>query len=373
MKNTFLKNSLCIVLSLVMVAIFSTGALALSSEDAGDSSIVDWEDLFGPTPSEGLTFSANSDGTYGVSGMGTCTDTRVVIPATYNGASVTTVQARAFANKTSITQVIFPTTMTAISSSAFSGCTGITELEFPESLSTIASRAFEDCTGLTSLYFSANVASIHQYAFMGCDGLTSINADFRNASYSAAGNCLIQKSNKTLLLGCKNSVIPADGSVVAIGNSAFYKCTGLTEITIPESVTTIDGAAFRYCTGLKTVTLPETIQTISGNAFGGCTAITDVYYNGTATGWREDVSVGSGNAPLTGATIHCRTLVGDLTLDDVVDDDDVAYLRYYMADWTEYALDDASVADFNKDGEVNALDVALLKRYVAGWNNSELE
>ena len=36
-------------------------------------------------------------------------------------------------------------------------------------------------------------------------------------------------------------------SVTTIGNSAFYGCSGLTSVDIPNSVTTIDYGAFRYC------------------------------------------------------------------------------------------------------------------------------
>ena len=47
-------------------------------------------------------------------------------------------------------------------------------------------------------------------------------------------------------------VIPdtIDGkSVTSIGTDTFYKCTGLTNIVIPDSVTSIGYGAFSYCTG----------------------------------------------------------------------------------------------------------------------------
>ena len=43
-------------------------------------------------------------------------------------------------------------------------------------------------------------------------------------------------------------------SVTTIGNSAFYGCSGLTSIEIPNSVTSIGNYAFDGCSSLKTVT-----------------------------------------------------------------------------------------------------------------------
>lgn len=84
-----------------------------------------------------------------------------------------------------------------------------------------------------------------------------------------------------------------------IDDLAFYGCTALKSIVIPESVTRIGENVFRYCTGLKTaiidngvtnisyemfykcnsltsVVLPGSITNIEGYAFGGCSALTSI-------------------------------------------------------------------------------------------------
>ena len=50
-------------------------------------------------------------------------------------------------------------------------------------------------------------------------------------------------------------------SVTTIGNGAFYKCTGLTSVTLGQSVTTIGYEAFAGCTGLTSVTIPNSVTT----------------------------------------------------------------------------------------------------------------
>ena len=129
-----------------------------------------------------------------------------------------------------------------------------------------------------------------------------------------------------MIVGCKSSIIPTDGSVTSIGwnafdsctgltsitipegvtsigDSAFYGCTGLTSIVIPESVTSIGSYAFYGCTGLTSIVIPESVTRIERNAFSGCTGLTSIYYVGSVAEWAQ-ISIDSGNTELTAATIY---------------------------------------------------------------------
>jgi hypothetical protein len=64
--------------------------------------------------------------------------------------------------------------------------------------------------------------------------------------------------------------------LVTIGGSAFYGCTGLTNITIPNSVTAIGGSVFYGCTGLTNITIPNSVTYIAQDAFRGCTGLTGI-------------------------------------------------------------------------------------------------
>ena len=189
---------------------------------------------------------------------------------------VTSIGTSVFYNCTSLNEVIIGSGVTSILGSAFQNCTSLASITIPDSVTTIGYQAFQDCTSLTNITIPDSVTTIGASAFQGCISLENIKVDDDN-QYFNDGNgsdCIIQTSNNTLIIGCKNTIIP--NSVTTIGNYAFSSCTSLTGITIPNSVTTINIGAFYNCTGLTSITIPNSVTTISGNAFIGCIGLENI-------------------------------------------------------------------------------------------------
>lgn len=214
------------------------------------------------------------------------------------GSNVISIGAYAFSSCSNLGPTVIPDNVTTIETYAFRACKSMTSVVIGNGVTSIGNYAFRSCSGLTSITIPGSVTSIGDGAFSDCSGLTSITVTDGNPKYHSAGNCLIETSTKTLIAGCKTSIIPNDGSVTSIGDRAFYYCRGLTSVTIPVSVESIGNYAFYWC-DITSITIPDSVESIGSDAFSGCSGLTSVYYTGGVASWCG-ISFGNSSAnPLT--------------------------------------------------------------------------
>ena len=158
-----------------------------------------------------------------------------------------------------------PEGLVTVSSNMFHNNSKLTNVVLPSTLTTIASGAFSYCDKLESVQIPASVTLIQGNPFNSCEKIASVMVEEGNPEYHSVDNCIIHQATNTVVIGCKNSVIP-DG-VVAIGPYAFAQC-GLTHLPeIPSSVTTIGDHAFMSCNDHGLLVIPETVTDIAPEAF----------------------------------------------------------------------------------------------------------
>ena len=212
-------------------------------------------------PAEGAPVSPNlkyeiKGDTVTITGCDQKASGKLVIPATIEGKTVTSIGRAAFSLCTSLTGITIPYGVTSIGDFAFRGCRSLTNITIPDSVISIGGSAFRDCSSLTSITIPDSVTSIGGHAFYKCRNLTSIT-------------------------------IP--DSFTSIGDSAFSG-SSLTSITIPDSVTSIGESAFSRCRKLTAVTFLGDAPKAGEEVFND-----EVFNEATPTIYRKPESKGWGD------------------------------------------------------------------------------
>ena len=229
-----MKRTLSLILSLVLFcSIFSCLSVTVNAASASD-----------------LKFTLSSDGkSYYLGLQATSLSGALNIPSTYNGKPVTSIADSAFIDCVNLTSVTIPNSVTSIGEKAFWGCSKLSSITIPDSVTSIGGWAFSG----TAYYY--NSSKWQNYVLY-------IGNHIIKAKDSLSGSYVIKNGTKT------------------IAGAAFYSCTALTSINIPDSVTSIGASAF--C---------------------DCIRLTDIYYSGTKT-QRENISIAWNNDCLNNAEWH---------------------------------------------------------------------
>ena len=240
--------------------------------------------------SEGLSYDyVYGENTYCiVNGIGTCTDTDIVIPAMHDNIPVRVIDNTAFVGCSNLKSVTIPSSVTMIGNYAFAQCSSLTSITIPSSVRSIGLGAFRECDNLiqvdngilyvdkwaigydkpdTTISLRENTVGIADYAFSGWGKLKSIT-------------------------------IPS--SMTYIGDYAFRNCGSLTSITIPDSVEQLGMCAFEYCENLYEVTLGTSLQYIGIQAFENCKKLTSVTFK-NVDGW--EAKDGRGYATISSSSL----------------------------------------------------------------------
>lgn len=195
-----------------------------------------------------------------------------------------------FESANGLVKVTLPYGMTEIGDSVFNNCTRLTEVVGFNNLQYVGNSAFASChylnvTTLSNIIeygdwaFSncfniisidlTNTTKIGKSVFFGCENLSTVslaNSALKEIPEKAFQFCEslesvdsfnnITKIGERAFNGTKLQSLNITGELKEIGKEAFYRCTELIEIVLPNSVSKIGKSAFKECTSLETVVAP---------------------------------------------------------------------------------------------------------------------
>ena len=169
-----------------------------------------------------------------------------------------------FQNNKTLKSIVF-NGPTRIGNSAFYECSSLTSVTFALTTTSMGSSVieemgFKNCTALSSvIFFEDEFYSIGSQAFYGCTELKRLQLPREGAF----GSCVFAYSGLTEL------TIPGG---ISLHSECLSYCNKLKNVVIEVGVTEIPDCAFQY-SSLQTITLPNTIETIGEKAFYGCSSL----------------------------------------------------------------------------------------------------
>ncbi len=156
--------------------------------------------------------------------------------------------------------------------------------------------AFKDCKHLTTITISDKLTNIGQNVFSGCSGLTKMTLPFVGSSRTEPSGSIASRFGYIFGTGNYDGSYKADNFYIpnglsevivtdatAIKEKAFYECSSLTKIEIPNSVTIIGFSAFYECTNLESFVIPNNVTQLSNDTFYGCSSLESIIIPNSVT------------------------------------------------------------------------------------------
>ena len=233
----------------------------------------------------GYSFKVNGS-TLQYNGSAPVNAEHIVIPSSYNGIKITTVDSYVLNGRSNATSsaksIIVSEGITRLSDNCFRNLENLVSINLPSTLNTIGDNSFADCasfedfvlsndnTAFTTdgrVLYSADKSVLYAYpamlqssSFTVPQSVSSLKpyafSDARNLTeITFPENCSITELPAYCFHQCENVIdLKIPKSVTSLGNFCFNECKSLVEMVVPSGITVLPDYCFIWCINLKTLT-----------------------------------------------------------------------------------------------------------------------
>ena len=153
-----------------------------------------------------------------------------------------------------VTEIVIPDYVTSIGAYAFKDCSKLTSIELPDGVTSIGGSAFSGCSSLEEITIpfvggiKKTASDTYQYPFGYIFGTSSYEGGTATEQYYY-GSSTSSTTSSTYYIPTSLKKVTVTGGDILYG--AFYNCSKLTSITIPDGVTSIGNFVFENCINLQ--------------------------------------------------------------------------------------------------------------------------
>lgn len=125
----------------------------------------------------------------------------------------------------------------------------------------------------------AKTAEVTYEVYGGSDNYSSLSGELyipTSVNYNGGDYTVTSVGERAFFFCSSITSVIVPNSVKTIGNDAFYNCVGLVSINIPGNITSIGRNAFADCSGLVSLDIPSSVTSIGEYAFSGCSDLASV-------------------------------------------------------------------------------------------------
>lgn len=194
---------------------------------------------------------------------------------------VENIGSEAFKYSDKLKSIIISDGVKNIESNAFYGCLALTSITIGDGVTSVKEEAIYNCALLDTVKIGSNgIAALQEKTFKECNAIANIyytgdiNAWVKTEGLGNLMNC--NDASKKLYINSEEVTSVTITDATKINDYAFYNCSEISSVTLPDGLTSIGDFAFAGCSALTSINIPNGITSLGVSSFYDCSLLSSM-------------------------------------------------------------------------------------------------